>query len=533
MLEAWELWLLVVYALFQGAVAAWWWRGPALAGTRAWGAALFGLNALATLAMAVGDATGIEPFGDAGAVADVGTNLCQLGFALAAIAPYARLERIRLPILVLAALALLLVTPALFSQGVLPDDWGPPLQEGPLVLAMSLTAVALVAWSRRPPSPERSAWVLVLGALAMRHAEIELVYFRYATGPQVIHAVHGVMQVVALVSTLAALALLAWPRARASGGPGAREIEVAIAFVASGLLLGFSNLTQIGPRTAVYFSLGLVRPAVFMIAQSRLAGERVLARRDVAVTLAGGVIVAFSLLGLLVAGLLWRLALLPSLAVTIGFAGLGFPLGRWVFDALGARREAQGGAGVRSSPGEAADPGVAFAAVPLPPDWRDRVASSREAHARLPPAARARLARLARWQRLVLALDAVSAGALPNAYERTTPGLHFVTHCPYPSIGPEIRRLNARWRVVLEELGIEPPNLVLDPGQVLVAGTWGRAQGLDSGRARIYALTPVGREVARALREGAGLVDLSPGEVAAVVGEAWASGSDNEVQVTS
>lgn len=517
MVEAWETWLLTVYAVFQAAVAVWWWKGPYLPGTRGWGAALFGLNGFATFTAAVADPGTV--FRNLGNVADIWTNLCQLGFIAAALPALPRMGTTRWPILIGCVLSLSAASWGIFVAD-LPPGWVALTQELPFLLAMVLAAPAIALQARSPSGPLRRAWLLVLGVLVFRHAEVEMVYFVGAFlesgfGSAWPIVVDTWLRLVAFASSLAAFAflLLAWRRERTRDRA---ELEIALVFVVSGFILGALFVQGGAPETAIWFTLGLVRPVAFLAAQARLAEESLFDRRETRAVIAGTFVLAFALAGLLGAQGLWGLSERMALLSAVGFAFLGFPVARWVYE-----RSAREKTLPTSPPSKAGTWSIEHERVPLPSDWRERVEAGQAAFRASPPGVQDSLKRLARWERIILALDAVPPGTAMNAYERSTPGLHFVTHGAYASIGPEIRRANARWQSILDELGLPRPKVLKDSDEALVVGTWGRAEGTESARARVYDLTPLGRTVAARLRERAGLTGVTPADLARVLGESF------------
>lgn len=159
--------------------------------------------------------------------------------------------------------------------------------------------------------------------------------------------------------------------------------------------------------------------------------------------------------------------------------------------------------------------------VTLPGDWADRTSENYHLFRKQPEGVREGLADLARWERIVLTLDGAPEREGLPPYERTTPGLHFLTHCPYSNIGPEIDRANERAESILEDFELETGSGMAYTDPDLVEGRLGRAEGLDSPRVKIYELTDVGERVAARLRDELGLGDEDPTEVERLVAEGF------------
>lgn len=525
-----EPWLLAWLAVFQFAVAWWWWKGPSLKGTRGWGAALFLLNGAATAFNAADQAVGSAYAVRVASLVDFWTQLFLVGLVLASVQdrPWHRW---------MAPLALA-TTGAALGYGTLtrlgfhlPLPLGSPsMDDLGLGLAMAIGGIGIAVQARKAAPGAAAAWLLVLAVIVMHMVEFAvswalLLPMQHAQGTLVANAVYHAVRLLPLVPVALASAALARARLRAAAEVRA-DLDLAAALLAAGLFIGVARfgagLDSSGEAmTAVLFSLAFVRPVVFVAAQARLEGALILrSSRGVAMAF-GGCVLGVSYAAYLVAGLLWTTPGLARPAFGAMAAVLTLAAGRRAWQRL---RESVLAPRAASQPGGwPLEPGR----VPLPADWQRRVEANAAAFRALPPAAREGLARLARWQRIVLALDGAPPGRDGGRpYERTTPGLHLATHCPYSLIGPEVVRANERAAAIVAELGIRAPSDGALPPGPLIRSTWGTAEGLRSKRARIYELTPLGKRVAARLREEVGLGEYPSQAVAEVIGEHWEAGAD-------
>jgi hypothetical protein len=514
-----EGWTLLWLGGVQGLVGYFWWRGPALPQTRVAVAVLFGVNAAATTLVALGDLGGWPSAGSAASVLDRFTNPLLLAATLAALAPAGRL---RLAAGAAVGASFLGIAVALALQP--PPPWNGPLIEGSLLMAMPVAAAGLLRQLREPPSPLRSAWVLVLAVLSMRFADLSISIFVPGLESADVGPLHQGLRMLGLVAMLAVAGMLL----RATLGAQARDaslIGAALALVLAGFLLGASRV-GLGEVTAIAFSLALVRPAVLVAAQGVLRGARPGQSPEERGLVVFVALMVVSMLGFVVGDMAWGLPTGAAALLATAFPLLAYPL---VVRLLPPRPAGDTAATDVASERERRRAWRLDERVPLPMDWERRLQDARVAHRALGAAARARLALATRWQRILLALQAVPPDAA-KAYERTTPGLHLATQVPYAAIGPEIARCNARWESILREQGLPRPTLPVDPRQSLVRGTWGRADGLRSERVRVYHLTPLGQQVAAQLREQMGLGAVPSGLAAKVAGEALPTpASDSEV----
>lgn len=521
--EAWVLWWL---AALQFAVAYWWWKGPQLAGTRVIVPGLFVLNGIATLGTSIATLAPSSAFAAFAAVSDRWTNLFLLGVGLAALPPQSQWRRAGPALLAIAALALFVATPPT-ATGTNELAGDPQLFvliiELPLISGMLFAVMALL-WHSSSKALERDsrAWLLVLAAIGIRYAELAIVNFLprvLGYGPAVgvtgaINALAGLAIFVGMVFGFGAVLVFR----QGAAGATRRTLDTVAGFLLAGFLVGAARVGQPSIGTAVFFTLAFIRPALFLAAQAELTGTGILRYtrgRDVAV---GAFVFVTSSVGLLVAEGLWGMGPLRSLSIAGALALMAYPAGVRLVRGIVTVAEPPVSRPLQQRPSRWP---IEADRIRLPDGWERTVEENFATYQVLPAQTRANLAKLARWQRLLLAIDAIPDGAPQNTFQRTTPGLHLATHCPYNSIGSEISRANARCKTILGELGIPVPGWVSTTKHALVQDTWGQAEGLRSGRVKLYAATPLGKQVAERIRAMVGLSDLSPGEVGHMVAEGF------------
>lgn len=517
MVVAWELWTLLWLAALQFAVAWWWRRGPSLKGTEIWVPALFVLNGVATLLGVSQELMSPSaPLGVARKLADKATNPLLFATVLAALP--SRRRGLRRAALALAALATLVGAPLLVvaqarTQLVF------FLVEAPLLAATFLVPAATFVHAREGADRRSLVWLVVLGAIGFRFAELSVAVFldlEALAGPVDGRFLYKLLRTATLPALLVALATLVVRRTALEWGDDALFLDTSVALLAGGLLLGWSRLVGSQSILAVLLSLAFVRPLVLFGAQASLPG---FPRGRVRRLAEGASVYGMSLLGVALATRLFTGARV-FLPVGVTFALLGGLLLR-TLDRSGRLPGAEGSPDPEAGTWDGDWP-VDPDEVNLPQDWEDRVREGFEGFRGLPEDVRENLAGLSRWQRLILALEGAPEGDRQPAYERTTPGLHLTTHCPYSEIGPAINRANQdRYEAVVEEHDLSPPPGLAGAEEPLVESRLGRAEGLDSPRVKSYELTELGEEVAEALRREVGLDDRPPEEVARVVGEGF------------
>lgn len=502
MASAWEPLVLAWFAALQLLVAAWWWRGPALSRMRTPVAALFVLNGIATALTALGHYQP-EPVLRAASLADRWTDVFLLAVCLAAL-PTRFLPRILYTGILAASGGFLLLT-QLVDVGA---AWGDPnLGEAVLLVAM-MTAGAALALPRED-GVQAQATLLVVAVLAMRFIEIAgSIFVNYwlnvASTDTLLPS--GIGRAAAVAALLVGGAMTVARAGRRAAPMGARPAALALV---AGAFLAVSSSAGATPRTLVYFNIGLVRPLWFVWVMALLAGSGWRGPRW-SILAVGSLAAGVSLVALAVAEVMWRLPGTASIAFALGVSLVVLAWG------LHWRLRTRARSVVVDATPSPENESFVDARATLPSDWREQVENARNVYATLPPSAQAHLAQLSRWERLVLALSTVP-DELPTAYERTTPGLHLITHCPYSLIGPEISRANGRLRVICDGLGVRPPQ-----GSIrLVERRWGPAEGLRSRRASLYRLTPTGRAVAEALRRRIGACDWPASTLRAAVGESF------------
>lgn len=288
--------------------------------------------------------------------------------------------------------------------------------------------------------------------------------------------------------------------------------------LAAGFLFGAARHVASVPALFSFLTLDLLRPAAFVGVQALLHPRPFRETQQWAELWQGAIVFVWVLLGFPFSRLL-GLSPVAAAAASLGFGVLAVAL----VAVVGRERRGAQAPSSRANPGAEEEGGPDWDLdtdrVSPPDDWRERLDAGYEAYRSLDEGTRAAIDDLARWERIVLALEAApETDGLPP-YERTTPGLHLVTHAPYASIGPEIRRTNDRAGRILEQFGIPADRSLERADEPLVEGSMGPARGLDSPRAKSYELTEEGREVARRLREGLDVPDEV--DLLQVLGEAY------------
>lgn len=524
---AWETWTLLWLSAFQFAVAYWWWKGPRIEGTRRIVTALFALNGIVTLRPVLlpylpGDAYVKGVTG----LADNFTLVLMVMFGAAGLDVSGRFRRARKLGGAGLLVAYALLSPFWFMSKLgafsMPT-WDVLATTGVQLLAGILVAGAIVPRLRQPASRQRDAWLLALAGVGLRFAEFSmaelfptsLVRGLPESGWFVAQHALRVGMAAAVVGALAALIV---PYFR-DEEPGLVH-DASLALLLGGLVLGAGRRIGRGDFPSLIFSFAFLRPLAFAGSQVRLSEGPWQRSRPVRNLVRGGLLF-FASLAAVHLGTFWLAAPPAALGFGAALAVMGIPVIRRFDPAPEAPSKPRGDVPEGdSSEGAHRDWPVEEDRVALPDGWQEELRAREEAYRELPEDVQGRLDDLARWQRIVLALDgAPEADELPP-YERTTPGLHFATHCPYSNVGPNISRANERWEGILEELGVPGPDL--SPGEEpLIEGSWGRAEGLDSPRVKWYRLTELGEEVAAQLREDLGLGDRDAGEVTALVGEGF------------
>lgn len=516
MVAAWEFWVLVSLGALQLAVAYRWWEGPSLEGTRGWVAALFALNGVYTV-LKLGTQMGFPQFLlDLASMGDKWTNVALVGFGAAALDVGGRRGRLRravlLPLATVVVAATAYITVRRFAG--LPDPaWHPWVSIQVLGAAILVGAAATAARFARWEDGTNPVWGIALAGVGLRYAELSTWLFPtpVPTAGDLLADPALVARVVALPAMVLAFGVLVLRYVRRRPTRARRTYELALALLLAGFLFGLARRTPDKTVLAIVLTFALARPLAFLEAQARLDGEHIWSHRSgrrLAVG-AGGLLAALAGVGL-------------GAAVGLGFEGRAVvgaalvPLGAWGAHALPTVPLGPGPTEAETGGNPGTDWPVEADRVTLPDGWREDLEDAYEDYADQSPEVRDALDGLAYWERLVLALDgAPDREGLP-AYERTTPGLHLWTHCQYSGIGSELSRADDRAEVVAEALGVDATGPGTPKGG-LVAETWGRAKGLESTRAKIYELTPLGERVAAALREKVGLPEADPQEVARLV----------------
>lgn len=517
----WDLWLTWWAVALQILVAFWWWRGPSIRGTRASVTSLFALNALAAALATLSSLLGSIHLHLIGAAIDILTNPVLFWIGLSSIPWLERRPWWRRALCGSAwgvgalAIAGRIGLFSVVSRTPMLDI----LVNVPLVGAAVAVALGLVARSRIPATDAQSrAWLLALSGLLVRMADLGTSVFLYAliSGKTPGGAEWGTFLALQTVGTAAAFVSVAvLVIALLSSPTGRRELlEVGAVVGIAGLAFGAARSGTTG-LNATYFTVAMLRPLLFVAAQVELDGRRFTDARDRRwrIVAAAGVGLFAGLLGVILGESVWHFTPVGSMFTGVAFLISTLPLAR----RLATSKAVTVGSGGPTSGAEEERWPLDVDRVSLPPDWRQSVDANYKAYLSLPHEVTRRLQGLARWERILLALRDAPDGEGPPAYERTTPGLHLATHCPYAAIGPEITRANARSASILAEGGISYDHRL--PQLLLVESSWGSAAGLKSGRVRSYRLTPMGKQAADRLRVRIGI----PSSVvaASVVGEAF------------
>lgn len=524
----WHAWGLFALGLVQFAVGYWWWRGPYLEGTRGWVAGLFWLNGVSTVLTAATlfpqmDLLTIEAVQRS---ADRATNLFLLAIGLIAIDQGLST---RGKLFVGAVGGVMLVAAPFWLGGILEvieaPAWSDHVMSSSFYLAVIVVGVAIARTARAPPAKNADIWLLCLAGIGFRLAELGT--FRFVRqGANVTSASTALGLADALLNAsmfpfmVAGLAMVLWERRRLKPDWTPGWYDLSLALLLGGFLFGFARLLSPTTAFAVFLSLALVRPVVFVVGQAQLdADAERRSQRSRQIT-TGGTALGASVLGVMVGT---GLGLNPTGAILTGLTV--------AVVAIGAVRlilpePPSGRAGGPPGDLQLDTLPLDLENVSLPEDWHAIAAQGYRAYSTLPADVRDSVDGLARWQRIVLALHGVQDdGPLP-AYERTTPGLHLITHCPYASIGAEISRTNDRWQAILEQMGWEIEPVASADDEVLIRSQTGRAEGLSSPRAKAYHLTPLGHEIAEQLAHDLGLEELSPNELRESLGEGFGALDD-------
>lgn len=522
---AWETWTLLWFAALQFAVAYWWWRGPFLEGTRGIVAVLFALNGVVTLRGVLQPFVAAEaPLRAVAGLADNFTLVMLVLLGTVGIDVGGGLPRVRRVGggTLLAGYVLLSPFWVLENLGMYTmPAWNLLATTGVQLLAGILVATALVRRLETDDSLARDAWLLVLAGVGLRFAEFsmaELFPNILIQGPKESIWVNAQQVLRIAMATVIVVALIQLIRAYFEDeGPGPVH-DMSLALLLGGLMLGAGRTVGGDSWVALIFSFAFPRPLAFTAGQARLTGSAWREESRVEELARGALLFAGSLVAVQV-GATWLGNPLAAMGFGAALTVMGIPVARRIEVLPGASATPR-----RADQTEAASPGkewpVEDERVALPDDWRDELERRERTYQELPGNVRKNLDGLSRWQRIVLALEGAPDGGDLPAYERTTPGLHYLTHCPYSNIGPNISRANDRWEKILEELNVDGPDLS-PGGEPLIEGSWGRAEGLDSPRVKWYELTDLGEEVAARLREEVGLADRNPQDVALLVGEGF------------
>jgi hypothetical protein len=521
-----EAWLLAGLGVLQLGVAVWWWQGPNLRRTRAWVTGLFALNGLATLLAALGELSGWPSL--LPVLVDRWSNVFLVGFGLVALRAG---DRMRWPgrLLVIAAGAVTVAFTAARIQGQwtgMPTQWTRTARNITLWPAIVVGGLALVAATRRAHEDGARLWMLLLAGVGIRYSELTAVIAPIADPSAILadtwlKSLTMGLRLLAFAAMFAAAASLLARRRNPDRIADLRFYDLSLILVLSGFLFGFARtLSPNISESTVYFSLALVRPLVFLGVQARLGPTRWGEGSRSAWLRAGA---GFFVCGAL-AGLLAPLFGFQGLGVW-PFLGIGGLVGGMLAPRLRLPAFPDQATTAEASQEEASVSDIVAAIetdrVQLPDDWRQRLADACEGYRKLPTDVQEGIEGMARWERILIALDGAPAGGELPPYERTTPGLHLRTQCPYASIGPEISRTNERADRILAQFGLREGEGAPVGEAPLVTSTFGSAEGLDSPRAKSYELTPLGERVAERLREEVGLADLDPAEAGPLVGETF------------
>lgn len=525
---AWEVWTLWWLAAFQLAIAYWWWKGPRLEGTKFWVTGLFALNGVGEVLRGILEVTGWGMLHATSTVLDRWTNLFLLAIPLAALDLDGRWKRVRYGILGAFAVGIAIVTPDIFLNRLAeyslwsymtPPGWA-VIYTTPLWGAVALTVPALGYRLVHEDGARQVAWGLALGVLALRFGEFALFYspdslrtLLFGPGRDLARMASDFLRAGGLLAMVAAFVGLLVIRVRREDPEPI--MDLAILLVLAGFLFGAGRPGGSQAVLVSFVTLAFVRPVGFFAAQTRLRETPILATRPGRFVAAGAGLFGASLVGVLV-GQAWDQPLVRSLLIGAAFLLFSYPAVRWI-----DRRFMSLPADERPPPSNERNWPVDEDNVTLPGGWQSQLEEGYEAYRSLPADVRDRIDDLVRWQRILLALHGAPKGGQMPAYERTTPGLHLATQAPYAEIGPEIGRANERWEAILGEHGVERPNPAPDRDEPLIRSTYGRAQGLDSPRVKIYELTDLGEKVAEQLIGQVGLDGTDPANVRKLVGEGF------------
>jgi len=526
---AWQIWMLAAAAPLQLAVAYWWFRGPRLEGTRYWVSGLFALNGLATAT----EATNLlmaEPLGfvkGVGRVSSIWTNFALFGLGLVALRLHERRRTAYLAIVGVFGLSLAVASPFEYMRRAFENTaFTDSIQRQSLSYAIFAGAAGLAYRAGEAEQPRRSLWVLALAGIVFRFAELSIAF---NSPPSVdwnpaapLETYESVMRPLWLVATVGAFGSMLVHRSRGAAVDRPNLYDGAILLFLGGFIFGAGRgAGQIGSLVA-FFSLGFVRPLVFLGVQNQLLDGSFRGTGRWRALRSGGIVFVWVLVGLPV-GYLMELTSLSSFLIGLGLGVLAIS-GLHISARLQAHPQEHGSErGEQDTAPEEPDWPLEPDRVALPDDWKQQIQTGYETYYDLPAQARDNVDELARWQCIVLALWAAPDGDEIPPYERTTPGLHFLTHCPYSSIGPEIARTNDRAEAIVDELDLARPKAAsLHGDEPLIESSLGQAEGLSSPRAKSYELTELGDLVAEALRDQVGLAESDDEQILLVLGEGYA-----------
>jgi hypothetical protein len=458
--------------------------------------------------------TGLASLSTASSVVDAWTNVLLLGLTMTALGLRQR-SRILHDLALAASIIGVLASSWAYLVGGWP--WTTPVVEAPLLGAMVLNGLYLARRSVGPTTEDRG-WFLASAILGMRFAELAssvflkgLLHRPFAATAEAL--VSDAERSFAFLFLIAAFVMLV-KRARTADGEERAFVEAGIGLLLAGFLVGVARVDAASVQSLIFFTLGFARPIAFLLIQDQLDGTQALRSVRSRMALAGGVIFVAGTAGLALSSSFWDLPPWADLAMAGGLALWAFPFAsRWAGQARA--REAPTGLASPSVPPRTW--GLDSEKASLPPNWEQMVSGNYEAYLAAPEGVRRHLRDLTRWQRILLALNAVPDDQ-PRAYDRSTPGLHLSTHCPYASIGPEVHRTNARYQAVLDDLEIDAPKLPTGKDS-LIQTTSGRAEGLRSHRASLYRLTPLGRKVAAKLSDRLDWAGADESRIARCLGE--------------
>jgi len=522
MAPAWEAGALAAMALIQFAVGYWWWKGPHLRGTRYWIGGLFALNGISSARQSLMLLPGIEStvLDVIGALSDKWTNFFLFGFVLLVLA-----RKRNLPSrLLLSAVGFLMAvaSPFFLWEGLSSAasfPWAGTVMSSVLTLAIIVGAVALAQEAQTTSEGQDAIWLFALSVIGFRFAELSAwlvgVDLLVDLGQGFPGLASSLLQTATLPALLIGFAIVVRERFRTTPSRDHTLFDISLLLLLTGFLFGFARAISTGRSFAVFFSIGLVRPAGFLVTQWKLADRPFRDTAQWRQLRLGGAALCGAILAVPLAS--------PFGMGTGGTVILGLTLAVFGLGLVRSLRLSRGPAAAPdSNPSLEGDWPVDPEDVALPQDWKEQFTENLAAFRDLPEPVQDGLDRLSRWQRLILALYAAPESDRLPRYERTTPGLHFLTHCPYPSIGAEIARTNERWTKILEELGIDAPSVPSSSETPLIESTTGRAEGLDSPRAKAYHLTPLGKRVGERLVEESGFDTLSAERLRRVIGEGYA-----------